>query len=740
MTSSPLTLSAIVCCYSFERWPLLVRAIDSLRVQRVPVQEIIVVVDHNEALLKKVKDEFPTVTVVPNEHDQGLSGARDSGVEHATCDILAFIDDDAECEPDWAQRILEAYVDDEILGVGGRVLPRFENRRPQWFPREFDWAIGCTYEGHRSSRGPVRNLIGANMSIRRSVFAKVGGFHRDLGRTAVGAAGCEETELCVRASAVLGGVFWYEPAAVATHFVPESRATHHYFRRRCLDEGASKATIARLSGKSSGLASERRYLAHTIPLAILREAIHMLLLRPGAAGRLAALVSGVAFTVFGYLRGLARRPSALRRDDFDPILVATLDVDAPGELPQGLSPSGRPYGRAQVLVKSHEAPLAIVPLSLRNGSFSKDEVDLVFETLRRQRAEQPVGIGTARHHEAAELPCVSVIIATRVRPELLERTLQSVQRLDYERFEVVVVDNGSTSASTRECVERLAVANPRLRYVSEPRAGLARAHNRGLQAARGEIVAFTDDDVIVDRGWLRALVEAFETDENVACVTGLIVPPELETIAQWWTECFFGLSKGLQSRRFDLDRFLPSDPLFPFAAGRLGSGANMAFRASRLRSLGGFVPALGTGTPARGGDDLAAFFHVLVSGNALVYEPRAIVHHEHRRPYDDLRRQAYGYGVGLGAYLTHVAITYPTLARRALTLTPRAARYAFSKKSVKNAGRDHSIPRELAWLERRGLAAGPIAYARSRIVTRRDRWSFDIEAPEPARVPVESRK
>jgi GT2 family glycosyltransferase len=721
-----LTLSTIVCCHSLDRWPLLVRAIDSLRSQEAPVDEIIIVVDHNDTLYRRAVDEFPDVEVIPNVNDRGLSGARNSGVRRATSDIVAFVDDDAECGLDWSRHILGAYVDDDILGVGGRVIPRFESTRPRWFPQEFDWVIGCTYRGARSSRGPIRNFIGANMSIRRSTFTKVGGFHPDLGRTGVGAHGCEETELCVRATKMTGGVFWYEPTAIVTHFVPTTRTSREYFRRRCFDEGVSKAAIARLVGRTGGLESERRYLARTIPFGVLREARHMLLLRPGAAGRLAALVYGVVVTAAGYLLG---KFSRRRAPEFEPMHVMTVDVDAPVDVVPAFSSSGRPYGRALALVESHEAPLATIPLTLPEGRLSADALDALLEPLRRSRDAQPVDIASVREHGRDARPFVSVVIATRDRPKKLERTLESLWNLDYHDFEVIVVDNGSAQPTTRECVERLALQHRQLHYVYEPRAGLARAHNRGMQEARGEIVAFTDDDVVVRPAWLRAIVEAFGTDDDVECVTGLIYPLELETAPQWWTESFFGFGKGMHTRRFDLAHFRPGDPLFPFTAGRLGSGANMAFRTDSLRARGGFASALGTGTPARGGDDLAAFFDVIVSGHALVYEPRAIVHHEHHRSYSGLRRQAFGYGVGLGAYLTHVLVTHPRLGRRALRLAPRAARHMFHTGSSKNAERDGAVPRALKFAEGAGLFAGPVLYARSRFVTRNDRWIFDEVEP-----------
>ncbi len=246
------TLSVVVCCYSQARWDLLQLTIASVQNQMRTVDELVLVVDHNDVLFDRLRDRVEGATVVANEGQQGLSHARNTGVAHATGDIVAFLDDDVEANPSWSHHLMRAYVDLAVLGVGGRVVPRFERERPQWMPPQLDWVIGCTYAGHRASRGPVRNFIGANMSFRRSVFDAISGFRADLGRTETGAAGCEETELCIRAARELGGEMFYEPDAVVEHFVPATRTTRSYLRARCLAEGHSKATIAQIAGPAAG--------------------------------------------------------------------------------------------------------------------------------------------------------------------------------------------------------------------------------------------------------------------------------------------------------------------------------------------------------------------------------------------------------------------------------------------------------------------------------------------------------
>src|SRR5262249_6573654 len=157
------------------------------------------------------------VTVLENHGPRGLSGARNTGIAAATREIVAFLDDDAVADPTWLDELCQPYQRAEIAVVGGRVVPRWDDQRASWFPPEFDWVIGCTYAGH-PDEGAVRNVIGANMSFRRSVLERVGGFDDAVGRIASHPSGCEETELCIRVGQQLpGAVIWYAPAAVVHH-------------------------------------------------------------------------------------------------------------------------------------------------------------------------------------------------------------------------------------------------------------------------------------------------------------------------------------------------------------------------------------------------------------------------------------------------------------------------------------------------------------------------------------------
>lgn len=307
---------------------------------------------------------------------------------------------------------------------------------------------------------------------------------------------------------------------------------------------------------------------------------------------------------------------------------------------------------------------------------------------------------------------LTVVIATRDRTGPLERALDSVLASAVPPARLIVVDNAPGDESTATMVTERFGRNPRVAYLREDTPGLACAHNAALPVLDTPVVAFTDDDVVVDRGWTERLVDGFAAAPDVACVTGLIFPAELRTDEQWWIERAAGFAKGFDRRVVDPAVEAGRDPLFPFAAGAYGSGANMAFSSDVLRALGGFDPALGAGSRSLGGDDLAAIHAVLAGGHRLVYEPAAIVFHHHHPGYDALRRQVYGYGAGLTAYLTSVVVARPS---SALVMAARAgagARHALAPTSARNARRPPGRP-DLVRAERAGMLSGPWRYLRA---------------------------
>ena len=171
-------ISVVVCTYTERRWSVLSEAISALRAQTLQPRQIVVIVDHEPALLERIAKELEGVVALPSAASPGLAGCRNTGARAAIGSVVAFIDDDAVAESDWLERLAEAYTDENVVAVGGAVIPRWSESRPAWFPPEFDWVVGCTYRGLPEQRAPVRNLIGANMSFRREVFDRVGRLDR----------------------------------------------------------------------------------------------------------------------------------------------------------------------------------------------------------------------------------------------------------------------------------------------------------------------------------------------------------------------------------------------------------------------------------------------------------------------------------------------------------------------------------------------------------------------------------
>jgi GT2 family glycosyltransferase len=306
-TAAP-TVSVVVCAYTLQRWEVLCEGIASIANQTLPALETIVVVDHNPELLERARDCFRDARVVPNTGQRGSSGSRNTALELARGEILAFLDDDAIAAATWLQEMLRPYEDPAVIGTGGTPLPRWDGgETPRWLPPEFYWTIGCGYRGLPERIAPVRNTIGAAMSFRRSVFERIGGFSLHLGpamAAPIAHGGGEDTELGIRAlRAFPGARVLHVPAAVVEHRVPVERTSPSYFRRRCWLEGRTKALMGATVGAADGLSSERAYVLKVLPSGVLHG------LRDGARGdlsglqRAAAILAGLALTTAGYLWG-----------------------------------------------------------------------------------------------------------------------------------------------------------------------------------------------------------------------------------------------------------------------------------------------------------------------------------------------------------------------------------------------------------------------------------------------------
>jgi glycosyltransferase involved in cell wall biosynthesis len=245
---------------------------------------------------------------------------------------------------------------------------------------------------------------------------------------------------------------------------------------------------------------------------------------------------------------------------------------------------------------------------------------------------------------------LSVIICTRNRAKSLDATLQKFfeQRFsgDYD-YELIVVDNNSID-ETKQVIERHAAEHPQIiHYLFEARSGLTYARNAAVATARGEIIVFTDDDVLVDPNWLNEIYREFTADPELHILGGrvLLASENLQSVA-----------------------LLTSDVRQTFAfpdSGGFAMGANMAFRRQVCERIGAFDVRLGSGRFFAGADDTDFFYRALKAGYRYIYAPNVLVHHDHDRvSLEQACRLQYSYGKGCSAYLLKHALRGDTYAMR----------------------------------------------------------------------------
>jgi glycosyltransferase involved in cell wall biosynthesis len=301
---------------------------------------------------------------------------------------------------------------------------------------------------------------------------------------------------------------------------------------------------------------------------------------------------------------------------------------------------------------------------------------------------------------------VSVIVATCGNAPTLERCLRSVLHSDYDDFEVIVVDHAPPSADTARMLVTLFPGELRLRYLETPWSSRSMARNTGLARAEAVIVAFIDEDAVVDAQWIRNSVEALLEGDDTVCVTGRSASPQVRDAMRFAREL---TGEGLIRRTYRRSDTHNGHPLLAHTAGGLGSGAGIVMLTDVGRELGGFDLALGPATPACGGEQIDLLVRVLRSGYTISYEPSAIIWREHPAHAEARRRQIFGYGIGLGAVISKRLIAGPD--RLAwLRAMPAAVRYSREPAPQRCGDTPGSYPLRLRWLMRLGMLLGPLAY------------------------------
>jgi GT2 family glycosyltransferase len=413
-----------------------------------------------------------------------------------------------------------------------------------------------------------------------------------------------------------------------------------------------------------------------------------------------------------------------------PVWVGLLDLDSDDGVVGVSGAPGPDHREARVLVRMHRAPLGHVSVPVQPSE--------TFTSRVRATAELVLGDGLPAHSKCPPAPqdpglwsdwtgavtCprgfpgrgpgITVVVCTRNRPEQLRTCLAALRQVTYEPIEVLVVDNAPTGEQTRDLVTEFALSDSRFRYTSEPLPGLSRARNHGLETAKFDLVAFTDDDITVDPGWPAALAAGFTSDPAAVCVTGVVVPSALNTGAERYFDSRYAWGEAFEARRYDMGAHRHPSRLYPFTAGMFGTGANFAVKRQAVTELGGFDCLLGAGAVSRGGEDLDIFLRLILAGGRICYVPSALVWHQHRSETGALAEQIYSYGYGLGAYLAK------HLLNRDFTVS--FLMRGFLGKAIDTGNRMHSAAqssqlnghaRQLALRESTGVAAGALRYYRA---------------------------
>ncbi len=396
--------------------------------------------------------------------------------------------------------------------------------------------------------------------------------------------------------------------------------------------------------------------------------------------------------------------------DRGPLAVGTLDIES-GDF--SLRPPSDPSAastHAFTLLRSRGWPIGVDVLPLLDDG-------TVGHVGRQLAAEMP----SSPAHGVPPAGPISVVVCTRNRAESLQRTLRRLVDVVGPEHELIVVDNAPRDDETARVVAGFA---DRARHVVERTPGLARARNCGLDAATHRFVLFTDDDIEPEPSWLDVVGATFAAHPGAVCVSGAVLPTSLSTTAELRFQEFGGYVADFCETEYHLAMDPPPSDLFPFHPRLLGTGANMAFRAEALRSIGGFDEALGAGTIARGGEDIDVAVRLLLAGHLIVRQPAAVVWHASLTSDDELLAQIESYGCGLAAAFSKFLSQRATLGA-VLRRLPVGVWTALSDDSVKNDRRSDTYPAELRRAELRGMTKGFFAYHTSR---RRLRASRKAEA------------
>jgi glycosyltransferase involved in cell wall biosynthesis len=265
-----MKVSVVVCTYSMERYGPFSECVESVLAQEYEPLEVVLVVDGNVEVFERVREDFgdeDDVVLHCNDENRGISYSRTKGGEIASGEIVAFIDDDAIAEPDWVENLVEVYEETDAIAVGGDVLPDWQTEKPDFFPEEFYWLVGCVEPGFAEDGEEVRNTYGSNISYRREAFLEVGGYDPNTGRKGDKHLQAHEAPVGIRLLEEYGQGMVFTEEAVVHHKLFDYRGEFGWLVSRSFWQGYSKRVMDLLypNAPDDKSAYLKQLLTHFVP-------------------------------------------------------------------------------------------------------------------------------------------------------------------------------------------------------------------------------------------------------------------------------------------------------------------------------------------------------------------------------------------------------------------------------------------------------------------------------------------
>ena len=304
-----MNVSVVVCTYTMDRYDVFAEAVESVLAQTYDPLEVVLVIDGNPEVYNHAVADFggyDNVVIHDNDENRGISYSRTKGAELASGEIVAFIDDDGVAESDWIEHHVAAYRETDAVAVGGYVVPDWVTTKPDFFPEEFYWLVGCTEQGFAEDGEEIRNGYGSNVSYKRDVFLDVGGYDVNTGRKGDRHIQAHEAPVGIRIHEAYNKRVLYVADAVVHHKLFAYRGKFRWLVFRSFWQGFSKRVMKLLYPGGQGNESEylKDLFMRSLPSRI-KKAVSEPSLRQ--VKQIVAIIVFTGAVGLGYLYGLARR-------------------------------------------------------------------------------------------------------------------------------------------------------------------------------------------------------------------------------------------------------------------------------------------------------------------------------------------------------------------------------------------------------------------------------------------------